>query len=177
MKKSIHNIILLVLLSCIIVFFSLSYILTPNITFSEDENRVLQTSPKFTFEKLLEKGYIPVTTAEFMGTKAYERAKVTADAAPSTFEELLKTTVQCNYPLAVINAKLIYPDGTSCLIEKKLFSGAGDEGVPRAILLSDLAVLAKGEFLENLKDACDYTLIIEVVASNGERFTPVQIII
>ena len=57
MKKSIPNIILLVLLSCIIIFFSLSYILTPNTTFSEDENRVLQTSPKFTFEKLLDGTY------------------------------------------------------------------------------------------------------------------------
>ena len=136
-----------------------------------------RTEYNFTFEKLLEKGYIPVTTAEFMGTKAYERAMVEVDSNPTTFEQLLQATIHSNYPPAVINATLIYPDGTTYLIEKKLFSGAGDEGVPREFSLSDMFVLAKGEFLESLKDECDYTLVIEVVAANGERLTPVKITI
>lgn len=134
-----------------------------------------RTEYNFTFEKLYEKGYIPVTTAEFMGQKAYERATVTADKSPTTFEELLQTTVTCNYPMAVMNATLVYPDGTTYLIEKKLFSGAGDEGVPRTQLLSEMFVLAKGEFLEALKPECDYTLLIEVVAANGERLQAVTL--
>ena len=134
-----------------------------------------RTEYKFTFDKLYEKGYIPVTTAEFMGTKNYERAQVTADKEPTSFEELLQTSVTSNYPIAVVNATLYYPDGTSYLIQKKLFSGAGDEGVPKTLLLSDLAVLQKGAFLTDLIDECTYTLVIEVVASNGERFTPVQL--
>ena len=136
-----------------------------------------RTEYNFTFEKLLEKGYIPVTTAEFMGTKAYERAMVEVDSNPTTFEQLLQATIHSNYPPAVINATLVYPDGTTYLIEKKLFSGAGDEGVPRDFALSDMPVLAKGAFLENLKSECDYTLVIEVVAANGERLTPVKITI
>ena len=134
-----------------------------------------RTSYKFTFDKLLEKAYMPVTTAEFMGTKDYEAATVTADKEAETFDDLLQTTVTCNYPIAVINATLIYPDGTTYLIQKKLFGGAGEAGVPKTVLLSDLAVLKKGEFLDSLKDECDYTLVIEVVAANGERFTPVEI--
>ena len=57
MKKNIPNIILLVSLACIIAFFSISYILLPDSTFSEDENRVLQSAPKFTIEKLLDGTY------------------------------------------------------------------------------------------------------------------------
>lgn len=136
-----------------------------------------RTSYKFTFDKLLEKAYMPVTTAEFMGTKDYEPASVTSDKVPASFEELLQTTVTCNYPIAVINVTLVYPDNTTYLIQKKLYGGAGDSGVPRSVLLSELAVLEKGEFLDKLKDECTYTLIIEVVASNGERFEPVKLTI
>lgn len=134
-----------------------------------------RTEYNFTFDKLLEKGYIPVTTAEFMGKKEYEAAKVSADKTPTTFEELLQTTVCCNYPPAVINATLVYPDGTTYLIEKKLFSGAEEPGVPKSLLLSEMYTLAKGEFLENLKTECDYTLVIEVVAANGERLQAVTL--
>ena len=118
---------------------------------------------------------MPVTTAEFMGIKEYEAAEVFADKQPETFEELLQTTVSCNYPIAVINATLEYPDGTSYLIQKKLYGGAGNAGVPKAVLLKDLAVLAKGEFLAELKEECTYNLVIEVVASNGVRFEPVKL--
>ena len=57
MKKNIINTIILILLASIIAFFSLSYIFTPDSTFSEDENRVLQSFPRFTFEKLLDGTY------------------------------------------------------------------------------------------------------------------------
>lgn len=134
-----------------------------------------RTSYKFTFDKLLEKAYMPVTTAEFMGTKEYETASVIADRQPESFEDVLQTTVTCNYPIAVINVTLVYPDDTSYLIQKKLYGGAGDAGVPRSVLLGDLTALAKGEFLVELKDECAYTLVIEVVASNGERFEPVNL--
>ena len=57
MKKNITNIIFLVLLAGIMAFFSFSYIFVPANNFSEDENRVLQTSPKFSFEKLIDGTY------------------------------------------------------------------------------------------------------------------------
>ncbi len=57
MKNKIPNIILLVLLAGIMAFFSISYIFVPSKSFSEDENRVLQTEPRFTFEKLLDGTY------------------------------------------------------------------------------------------------------------------------
>ena len=57
MKKNIANIILLVLLAGVIAFFSISYIFLPANSFSADENRVLQTSPRFTLEKLIDGTY------------------------------------------------------------------------------------------------------------------------
>ena len=57
MKKNIPNIIFLVVLSCIVAFFSISYVLVDAKSFSKDENRVLQTEPRFTFEKLLDGTY------------------------------------------------------------------------------------------------------------------------
>lgn len=56
-KQTIANIALLVCLGSIISLFSLSYILIPQKSFSEDENRSLQVSPRFTFEKLLDGTY------------------------------------------------------------------------------------------------------------------------
>ena len=56
-NKSIFNVIFIVLLAAIIVFFSLSYIFLPSISFSENENRVLADIPTFTFEKLLDGTY------------------------------------------------------------------------------------------------------------------------
>lgn len=57
MKKNIVNTLLLVALSSIVAFFSISYIFIPAQSFSENENRVLQTNPRFTFEKLLDGTY------------------------------------------------------------------------------------------------------------------------
>lgn len=56
-KQNIANVILLICLASVIAFFSLSYIFTPDKSFSEDENRVLQAFPRFTFEKLLNGTY------------------------------------------------------------------------------------------------------------------------
>lgn len=56
-KQNVINIIFLVCLASIVAFFSLSYIFTPAKSFSEDENRALQTLPRFTLEKLLDGSY------------------------------------------------------------------------------------------------------------------------
>ena len=57
MKRNIQNIVFLSLLAIIIAFFSLSYVFVEAKSFTEDENRVLQTAPRFTFEKLLDGTY------------------------------------------------------------------------------------------------------------------------
>lgn len=57
MKKNIQNTLFLVALAAIIGFFSLSYIFVEEKGFSEEENRVLQTTPRFTISKLLDGTY------------------------------------------------------------------------------------------------------------------------
>ena len=56
-KENLSNIFLLILLSFIVAFFLLSYIVLPQKSFSDDENRMLQTFPSFSFEKLLSGKY------------------------------------------------------------------------------------------------------------------------
>lgn len=56
-KQNIANVILIVLLCAVMAFFSLSYVFVEQKSFSEDENRVLQTTPRFTFEKLINGTY------------------------------------------------------------------------------------------------------------------------
>ena len=56
-SKNITNLIFLFFITSIIAFFSISYIFIPSKSFSEDENRILQTTPIFTLEKLLKGTY------------------------------------------------------------------------------------------------------------------------
>lgn len=56
-KQNIANIVLLVCLASVMAFFSLSYIFSSENSFSEDENRALQTFPRFSVEKLLNGTY------------------------------------------------------------------------------------------------------------------------
>ena len=56
-KQNVANVIFLVFLASIMAFFSLSYVFGSEKSFSEDENRALQTSPRFTLQKLLDGTY------------------------------------------------------------------------------------------------------------------------
>ena len=56
-KQKIANIIFLIFIVSIIAFFSLSYTIIEEKSFSENENRVLQTSPKISISKLLNGTY------------------------------------------------------------------------------------------------------------------------
>lgn len=57
MKNKLQNAIFLVAIAAITLFFSVSYILVPEKSFSEEENRALQTAPRLTLSKLLDGTY------------------------------------------------------------------------------------------------------------------------
>lgn len=57
MKNKLQNALFLGALATIMLFFSVSYIVLPGKSFSEEENRVLQTAPRFTLSKLLDGTY------------------------------------------------------------------------------------------------------------------------
>lgn len=56
-KNKFSNAAFLVAVAIIVLFFSLSYIFVPERSFSQEENRVLQTAPRFTVKKLLDGTY------------------------------------------------------------------------------------------------------------------------
>lgn len=127
-----------------------------------------RTSAKFTFDELFDEHFIPVTAAEFVGEKEYEKATVTASQDTwDTLEAVLNATVESNYPLAVVN--VIVNDQ---VVDRELFSGTANGGVPRSFALNKISTIKGFE-------ASDYnragtTIDIEVVVSTGERFTPIE---
>jgi len=132
-----------------------------------------RTSYNFTLAKLLEKNYIPVTTAEFAGLKAYEKAVLTVDNENiATLEELQNATVTSNYPLAVLRVTAI-DGGTESVLDRKLFGGADETGVPRSFRLGDMELIA--QFAESEANKPGTQLRIDVIVSTGETFTPITI--
>lgn len=137
----------------------------------EDGQTVLYTGctfVDFTFEKLLSKSYIPVTTAEFAGLKEYEVCEASIDVTCTSVKDLLGATVSSNYPLAVVNVIVSDAVGNSRVIDRKLFSASKRGGVPRQFALSELNCLT--EFAESKYNDPNFSVSIEVVPSTGERF-------
>ena len=128
-----------------------------------------RTTAKFTFKQLLDKAYIPVTTAEFAGLKEYEKATVTASGECTSLEEL---KVESNYPLAVLNVIVADKFDNEHVIGRNIFSGANKGGVPREFALSEMECLTT--FAESEYNVSTYIIKIEVVPSTGERFVPIQ---
>ena len=126
-------------------------------------------SEKYTFAQLLEQNYIPITAPEFTGAKAYEEPVVTVEGGEATSaEELLKLTVKSNYPLAVVNIKAVSGACAVTNLEKVLFNGQSEKGVPREYALENCAAL-KGDLSEYSE------IYVEVVTSTGKRFTPITV--
>ncbi len=126
-------------------------------------------SQKFTFDELLEKNYIPVTAPEFTGKKAYDAPEVSVNGEFKSLAELLELSIESNYPLALINIRATDAKGKETLIDKVLFNGNAESGVPRSYALN------KSYALKNLDTAAYESLTIEVVSSTGKRFTAVDL--
>lgn len=129
-----------------------------------------RTSAKYTFDELYEEDYIPVTTAEFLGTKQYEKAAVTIQGeTPDTVDELPDAIIESNYPLAVVNLITTDPEGQEQITDRNIFGGYAMTGVPRSFALQEL------KKVEELKDLpAGTTVKVEVVVSTGERFIPIE---
>lgn len=126
-------------------------------------------SQKFTFDELLKENYIPMTAPEFVGKEPYETPEVTVEGGPAnTFADISKLTVSSNYPIAVINIEGIGGDEVINL-DKILFNGLSETGVPRSYSLSESRGL-------NGSKLADYSGIrVVVTTSTGKRFTPIDL--
>lgn len=123
---------------------------------------------QFTFATLYEKNYIPLTAAEFIGEKAYDKAAITvSDTDCSSLDELADVTVEANYPFTVINVLGVDKKGNETVLCRKLFKGSATNGAARSFKLAELK-------LDQLSPAADTVIKLEVVLSTGERFYPVE---
>ena len=130
-------------------------------------------SVKFTFEELYKKHFVPVTTAEFIGKKEYEKATITvSDNSISNLDALINTKISSNYPLAIINIYVTNNKGQENLIDKILFNGTAITGVPREYALSQSKVLA--QFQASDQNISGNRIRVEVVPSTGERFDVIE---
>lgn len=128
-----------------------------------------RTYYEFTFAKLLEKNYIPVTTAEFTGQKPYEKATVTLDNPDfSNLAEFLDTTVTCNYPLALLRVTLVDSSGNENVIARRLFGGKAETGVPRTFAFGDLLELSS--YKDPAPELEGAKILVELTVSTGEEF-------
>lgn len=123
---------------------------------------------KFTFSELYKSTYIPLTVAEFIGTKAYDKASVSVNNPNcNSLRELPKLSVESNYPLAVINIISVDSKGNQTVLARKMFNGGDMQGVPRKFNLSEMDIT-------KLSPKFGSTVKLEVVVSTGERFYPVE---
>ena len=127
-----------------------------------------RTEQKFTFAALLKACYIPVTIPEFTGAEPYERANIrfSGDACTSK-EDLLKGSVLCNYPMAVIKLMLTKANGHRVMIDRYMVNRRDPHnGLARCFPMERMA--------EAIQNAQGQKLEVEVTASNGEIVIPVS---
>lgn len=123
---------------------------------------------KFTFAELYEKFYIPLTAAEFIGEKAYDKAAITVSRSDcSSLAELADVTVEANYPFAVINVVGINAKGNETVLCRKLFKSSNAKTPARSFKLTEMK-------LDQLSPDPGTVIKLEVVVSTGERFYPIE---
>ncbi len=132
-----------------------------------------RTSAKYTFDALYEEDFLPVTTAEFLGLKEYEKAEVSLEIGQcNSAQDLSKEVIHSNYPLAVCNLIAVDQEGNETVIDRVLFNAAASQGVPRSYDLRNM------DGIQNLTSSEFYTsgttIKLEVVVSTGERFIPIS---
>ena len=131
---------------------------------------------KYSFRRLLDEAYIPLTTKEFMGTEPYQRAKVWFEGeTPTDMDSLKQGAIRCNYPMAVLKVILTDENGAEALIHRHLFVKKEiEEGLARNYpmkLASDAIPAAVYVAMEPGKT---YDLRVEVTPTTGEKLVPVR---
>ncbi len=77
---------------------------------------------KISFATLLQKMYIAVTVAEYMGKKPYEKTRFSLSGEFKSPEDLRALTLSCNRPIAVVKIVAETPGGEKSLVARHLFT-------------------------------------------------------
>ncbi|MBP5288276.1 MAG: hypothetical protein J6Z79_00195 [Clostridia bacterium] len=149
-----------------------------------------RTSKKLYFKNLFDEGYIPVTTAEFLGEKPYEAASVNAVmngaavAGQISTQSISSVHIQSNYPMAVarfiVNAgseneqvlPVVYQSKTlraRCFTRDHVYSGSAFNWDLTGFANPIRNALRDNGYAKN----SGVTVTIRVTVSNGAVFEPV----
>ena len=122
---------------------------------------------KYTFSKLFEDGYLPLTCAEFLGQKEYELPKAEPDREIRSLEDLSAATVTSNRLLCVFYYRLLDENGKEAFAGKRLttytdMNNLKLKNFPLGDLRLSLTSLARSSRLKG-----DFTLALSCLDCTG----------
>lgn len=125
------------------------------------------------FQRLCDEGYIPLTTAEFMGLKPYEKATAAFDGNPDTLDGVLAGSITANYPICVVRVTLFDHETREEVTYKKLLKTDDISDIPGTCYPMKL----HEDVLRfwSKKDA--FTLNVEVVLTTNETFRVINTVL
>ena len=135
-----------------------------------------RTSFTYTFEQLWKLCYIPVTNAEFVGTKAYEVPKAEFSGDASSMKSAATGSIISNYPIRVIRGILVDQNGNEQVYERVILNNDQiSTGITTNYSLTNMTVGLSQNALESfMTEGNTYTLRIEVAMPNGQNYTVVE---
>ena len=129
----------------------------------------------YTFEELWKLSYIPVTTAEFLGTQPYVAPDV--KFTQSSGKELISGIVETNYPIRVLRSVLVDEAGNRTLVDRVLLNNTHiSKGQAYHYNTLEMNVVLTEENVKAfMEDGKTYSLCLEVAISNGQNVTLAQV--
>ena len=138
-----------------------------------------RTYAKYTFAQLYSDWYIPVTTAEFMGTEEYTPATVKVEAGKDTLttaEDLFSGLLTSNFPMCIIKVVLSDGENDTLLVRTYMDKTHVKSGQARSFSLSFLrADYTAADAQQYMEKGENYTLRLDVTVSTGEVITVSQV--
>ena len=122
---------------------------------------------KVTFQELFNKGYLPYTFAEFLGTNAIEKssASINVSGASVTFSQLCKAQITSNY--GITDAYVIVTDGSGREVYKHAVRNSTSWGTTLKMAESGAKVDSWG----TLPTSGSYSVKVVIQLCTGERPT------
>jgi len=130
------------------------------------------TEAKLSFANAFNRGFIPITTKEFLGLKPYTKAQASYSGATNSMKDLFSASITTNYPLC--SAELLAEDaqGQRTRIAIELYTKqdggnrTGEEGY--TYYFNDLLVTDPQTALDKLPETVKVILLAQV--STGDEF-------
>lgn len=115
---------------------------------------------KFTFTELYDKGYLPFTIAEFVGTSGVEEAELSigTDKTTLTYADIKKLSLTSNYPMAKVSVTLTDSAGEEVYHVYRYPTQSYYRGIPLSDVCSSLSTFWKGS----------YDMTVTAIISTGE---------